>query len=410
MTLHAESLWKAWRNWMLGFATIGLATGNGFCAIVAPLNTFEEEKIVAIEQALERAVLDRQTPGAVLWFERNGFFYRKAIGERAVLPEAETMTDDTIFDAASLTKVVATAPGIMLLVQRGLIDVDAPVHKYVEEFRRNGRESITIRQLLTHTSGLRPGLSAKPDGAASAIAIACEEETTSLPGTSFRYSDINFILLGEIVRRVSGQPLEEFVTREVFRPLGMNDTGFLPKAQYFRRVAPTELSGTNFLRGMVHDPTARRMGGVAGHAGLFTTAADLARFARMMLNYGKLDSIEIFRADIVAAMTTIQSPANVSSKRGFGWDIESAYSRPRGDVFPLGSYGHTGFTGTSLWIDPTSRSFWILLTNRVHPNGKGNILPTQKLLGSLVAEAMRVGTFERTPPAIQSKSSQPAGR
>lgn len=396
MTLHVGFFREVCRGWTLGLVAIGLTTGIGFCSGAVSLSTFEREKIVAIEQALEQAILDQQTPGAVLWIERNGSVYRKVAGKRAVLPEAETMTGDTIFDAASLTKIVATTPGIMLLVQRGLVDVDAAVHRYIEEFRRQGRDAITIRQLLTHTSGLRPGLRVKPDGAASAIAIACQEEPTSPPGTAFRYSDINFILLGEIVQRVSGHPLEQFVSQEIFRPLQMNDTGFLPRARDLRRIAPTEVDGTNILRGVVHDPTARRMGGVAGHAGLFTTAADLARFARMMLNYGKLDGIQLFRPDIVTTMTSVQSPAGVAAKRGFGWDIESAYSRPRGDLFPLGSYGHTGFTGTSLWIDSTSQSFWILLTNRVHPDGKGNILPLQKVLGSLVAEAMHVGNGERT--------------
>lgn len=341
-----------------------------------------------METAIEQSIAEHQMPGAVLWLEHDGAVYHKAFGERAIEPVAEPMTEDTVFDAASLTKVVATAPAVMLLVERGSLDVDAPAQKYIEEFRRDGKDAITVRQLLTHTSGLRPGLSRKPDGAQSAIMIACQEQITNAPGSRFIYSDINFILLGEIVQRVGGRPLEKFVREEIYRPLKMNDTRYLPWSANKHRIAPTERDGTNMLRGVVHDPTARRMGGVAGHAGLFTTAADLARFARMMLNKGELDGVRVLRPETVTAMTSIQSPAIVPAKRGFGWDIDSAYSRPRGNIFPIGSYGHTGFTGTAIWIDPFSNTFWILLTNRVHPDGKGNILPLQRTLGTLAAEAV----------------------
>lgn len=353
---------------------------------------FNAGKIATLDAAIEQAIAEHRMPGAVLWLEHNGAVYHKAFGRRALEPRSEPMTQDTIFDAASLTKVVATTPVIMLLMERGLVDPDALVQKYVEEFRRDGKDEITVRHLLTHTSGLRAGLSKKPDGQRSAIEIACQEQVTNAPGTFFRYSDINFILLGEIAERVSRQPLEKFVTDEIFRPLKMRDTRYRPWRGDNLRIAPTERDGTNMLRGVVHDPTARRMDGVAGHAGLFTTAADLARFARMMLNQGELDGVRIFRPETVAVMTAIQSPALVSAKRGFGWDIDSPYSRPRGDIFPIGSYGHTGFTGTSIWIDPFSNTVWILLTNRVHPDGKGNILPLQRILGTLAAEAVGLHT------------------
>lgn len=356
------------------------------------------DKLAAMEGAIELSIAEHQMPGAVLWIERDGAVYQKAFGKRAVEPVTEAMTKDTIFDAASLTKVIATAPAVMLLAERGSLEIDAPVQKYIEEFRRDGREAITVRHLLTHTSGLRPGLSKKPEGAQSAIAIACQEQVTNAPGSLFIYSDINFILLGEIVQRVGGRPLEAFVRDEIFRPLKMNDTRYLPWSADQRRIAPTQRDGTNMLRGVVHDPTARRMGGVAGHAGLFTTAADLGRFARMMLNKGELDGVRVFRPETVTTMTSIQSPAIVAAKRGFGWDIDSGYSRPRGNVFALGSYGHTGFTGTAIWIDPFSQSFWILLTNRVHPDGKGNILPLQRTLGTLAAEAVGL----EAPPGLTS--------
>ena len=236
---------------------------------------FLPDKLTAIDEAILQAIADHRMPGAVLWLEHSGTNYHKAYGERALYPGAESMTEDTIFDAASLTKVIATTPAIMLLVQRGLVKIDAPVQDYIEEFRRDGKDAITVRHLLTHTSGLRAGLSPRPEGARSAIHMACQEKVTNAPGTFFRYSDINFILLGELVQRVSGQPLQQFTLEQIFRPLGMKDTRYLPWSENQPRLAPTERDGTNWLRGVVHDPTARAMEGVAGHAGLFTTASDL---------------------------------------------------------------------------------------------------------------------------------------
>lgn len=349
--------------------------------------TFRPEKLAAMDASNAMAVAERRMPGAVLWLEHDGVAYHKAFAQRALEPLPEPMTEDTIFDAASLTKVIATAPSIMILMERGAIEVDAPVQKYIEEFRRDGKDSITVRQLLTHTSGLRSGLRRQPDGPAAAIQIACTEVVTNTPGTLFRYSDINYILLGEIVQRVSGRPLQQFASDEIFRPLKMRDTRYLPLATDQPRIAPTQYTGTNLWRGVVHDPTARNMGGVAGHAGLFTTAADLARFARMMLNKGELEGAHILRPETVAAMTSVQSPAVVTARRGFGWDIDSDYSR-RGTHFALGSYGHTGFTGTSIWIDPFSNTFLVLLTNRVHPDGKGDIRALQRTMASLAAEAV----------------------
>lgn len=348
---------------------------------------FKSEKLAEIDSLIEDGIAEHRMPGAVLWIEHAGVIHHKAYGQRVLEPVAELMTEDTIFDAASLTKAVATTPAIMMLMERGELDLEAPVQKYIEEFRRNGKEGITVHHLLTHVSGFRSGLSPRPDGARSAIAMACRETVTNAPGTRFLYSDINFILLGEIVQRVSGRPLEQFVADEIYRPLRMKDTRYLPWTTDRPRVAPTERDGTNWLRGVVHDPTARRMGGVAGHAGLFTTAADLARFARMMLNYGELDGVRILQPATVAAMTTIQSPAGLEAKRGFGWDIDTGYSR-RGAFFYIGSYGHTGFTGTAMWIDPFSRTFWILLTNRVHPDARSSIVALQKSFSTLAAEAV----------------------
>jgi len=342
-----------------------------------------------IDRTIDAAIARHNIPGAVYHLEDGGKIYEKAYGERALVPRRERMMRDTIFDAASLTKVVATAPSIWLLIERGKVELDAPLNRYIAE----GRGDITIRQLLTHTSGLRPDLDlGKPwSGYETGIALAVAEEPVNRPGYVFRYSDINYELLGEVVRRVSGEPLDVFARREIFAPLGMRDTGFRPRTS--SRIAPTEFADGVMLRGVVHDPTARRMGGVAGHAGLFTTAADLTKFARMLLRGGA----PIFKAETVRAMTSVQTPPDVPILRAGGFDIDSGYSRPRGTLFPLGSYGHTGFTGTILWIDPTSKTFYVFLSNRVHPNGKGDVRALQVALGTLSAKAAGVHSSGATP-------------
>jgi CubicO group peptidase (beta-lactamase class C family) len=366
---------------------------------------FNSAKLGEIDALIEQGIADHRMPGAVWWIEHDGVAHHKALGLQSLEPNEEPMTEDTIFDAASLTKVMATTPAIMLLAERGEIDLEAPVQRYVQEFRRDGKDGITLRHLLTHTSGLRSGLGRKVDGQRSAVAYACQEKVTNAPGTSFTYSDINFILLGEVVQRVAGRPLEEFVSDEIYRPLKMKDTRYLPWKRDMARIAPTQRDGTNdILRGEVHDPTARGMGGVAGHAGVFTTASDLARFARMMLNGGELEGVRLFRPQTVSAMTRVQSPATIAAKRGFGWDIDTGFSR-RGEIFSPGSYGHTGFTGTALWIDPYSMTFWILLSNRVHPDGRGNIIALQKSFSTLAAEA--VGLTRPTTTTTNSTPTTP---
>lgn len=370
--------------------------------------TFHREKLAEMDAAIRQAVADRQCPGAVLWLEREGVDYHKAYGKRALVPAEEPMTEDTIFDAASLTKVVACTPAVMLLLERGRIRLDERAQAYIPEFTGDGKEAITIRQLLTHTSGLRPDISTQPpwSGYDTAIRMACAEKPLSPPGTVFRYSDINFFLLGEVVRRVSGSTLDEWVAREVYQPLKMTDTGFLPGASKLPRIAPTEKVGATVLRGVVHDPTARYMGGVAGHAGLFTTASDLARYARMLLNRGELDGVRLFKPETVDLMTRVQSPDQVPARRGLGWDIDSGYSRPRGRIFPLGSYGHTGFTGTALWIDPYSKTFWIFLSNRVHPDGQGSVLALEGALANLAAQAVIGFNFSYVPGSLAPRPAE----
>lgn len=366
---------------------------------------FEPSGLAAVADAIQQAVTDAKTPGAVFRLERNGTIYQKSFGDRAIVPTREAMTEDTIFDAASVTKVVATTSAVMKLVESGKIDVEAPVSRYLPEFSEAGKELVTIRQLLTHSSGLRSGLLAPRtewSGKDGALKSACAEKLTATPGTFYRYSDINFILLGLVVEKVSGCTLDVFCAREIFTPLRMKDTAFGPfPAAKIVRIAPTTvMPDGSVLRGVVHDPTARNMGGVAGHAGLFTTTGDLARFARMMLNLGELDGTRVFKKQTVKAMTSVQSPAGLS-RRGFGWDIDSPFAGPRGALFPIGSYGHTGWTGTELWIDPFSRTFTIFLSNRNHPDENGGVVDLQRQLGTLAAQAISGFNFAVVPGALK---------
>jgi CubicO group peptidase (beta-lactamase class C family) len=364
---------------------------------------FRADKLVAMDAAIDTAIASNKCPGGVLWLERNGAAYHKAYGNRALVPEREAMTENTIFDMASLTKVVATTPAVMLLVERGQVKLDAPVRTYIPEFTGEGRELVTVRELLTHTSGLPPDIETKTDwhGWNTAVQKACAEKLESPPGTVFKYSDINFILLGELVQRVSKTPLQVFVQREIYGPLKMTDTGFLPPKKKLPRIAPTEVVNGRPWRGVVHDPKARKMGGVAGHAGLFSTASDLARYARMMLNLGKLDGVRIFKPETVRLMTSVQTPPEVSTRYGLGWDIDSPYAGSRGHIFPIGSYGHTGWTGGSLWIDPFSKTFVIFLSNRNHPTEAGNVVALRRELGTLAAEAVVGFDFTNVPGALQ---------
>jgi len=352
----------------------------------------------AMDEQINQAVQSGLIPGAVLVLGHNGqIVYQKAYGERALIPRREVMTLDTIFDAASLTKVVATTSAVMKLFDQGKIRLNDPVTAYLPEFE-DGHSDITIRNLMTHFSGLRPDLDLKPawSGYETGIHRALIDKPARPPGVRFVYSDINFILMGEIVRRLSGQSLAEYTHANIFQPLGMSDTMFQPPASLRPRIAPTEIDPATGqpLRGVVHDDTSRFMGGIAGHAGLFTTAADLAKFAQMMLNGGELNGVRIFSAATVEKFTTPQSPADQPILRGLGWDIDSPYSSNRGDLFPIGSYGHTGFTGTSLWIDPYSKSYVILLTNFVHPHRWKSLSSLRSRVATIAAASFGITSRE----------------
>ena len=367
----------------------------------------------ALDAAIEQAVADDQIPGAVLMVGHNGkIVYQKAYGFRSLVPLKEAMTMDTIFDAASLTKVIATTSSVMKLVEDGKLRLVDKVTQYLPEFQ-GGKSEITLRNLLTHFSGLRPDLDLKPQwhGYDTGIQKALIDKPVSPPGVQFVYSDINFILLGEIVRRVSHQTLPEYAQEKVFGPLGMTETMFLPPSALTSRIAPTEAvpAGTVPLRGVVHDETTRDMGGVAGHAGLFTTAADLAKFATMMLGLGERDGVHIFSPLTVRLFTSPQSPADQPILRGYGWDISSPFSGNRGELFPVGSYGHTGFTGTSLWIDPATNSFVILLANSVHPNRRPPITSLRGRVATMAAAGLNVDILPGTVTLSQRQAVlQPA--
>jgi uncharacterized protein YbbC (DUF1343 family)/CubicO group peptidase (beta-lactamase class C family) len=394
-----------------------------------------------IATLVEAAIARHELPGAVVLVGRGDtVVYHRAFGQRAVAPAAEAMTEDTIFDLASLTKVVATTTSVMKLMEEGRIRLSDPVAMFIPEFGKYGKAGITIRHLLTHSSGLRPDLELDVEfsGAEEAIRRAVEEVPTSPPGERFIYSDINFFLLGDIVRRVSGERLDRYAKTQVFEPLGMKDTGFLPAEPLRARIAPTErcrtlawpcgpstslgtaMSGAAeaskgggpevpFLRGVVHDPTARRMDGVAGHAGLFSTAADLSRFCRMLLGGGRLDGVRVLSAATVALMIAPATPAGMRDVRGLGWDLDSSFSTNRGELFPIGSFGHTGFTGTSLWIDPASGSYVVFLSNRVHPDGKGDVNALRGRVATVAAAALLTPEDVRTAVARGFQPRDPGG-
>jgi uncharacterized protein YbbC (DUF1343 family)/CubicO group peptidase (beta-lactamase class C family) len=347
------------------------------------------------------AIHDGQIPGAVVLVGHDGHvIYRKAFGNRALEPHREAMTVDTIFDVASLTKVVATTTAVMQLVQKGEVRVNDPVAKYIPEFADNGKADITVRNLLTHFSGLREDFDLDPpwQGREAGLRLAFTEKPTFPPGSRFLYSDTNFIALGALVERVTGTMLDDYCAKKIFSPLKMTHTRFLPPATWRPKIAPTEYDENGkMLRGIVHDPRARRMGGVAGHAGLFSTADDLSKFASALLQ-----GSPILSQEIIEKMTTPQQPPTAQVLRGFGWDIDSPFSSNRGDLLPVGSFGHTGFTGTSLWIDPTTRTYIILLSNAVHPRGKGSAVALRSKVATAVAAALPLTVDEKDEVRLKS--------
>jgi uncharacterized protein YbbC (DUF1343 family)/CubicO group peptidase (beta-lactamase class C family) len=376
------------------------------------------------------AIADKSLPGAVVIVGRGDtVVFRKAYGNRALVSAVEPMTLDTIFDMASLTKVVATTSAVMMLVEEGRIRLSDPVAQYIPDFAKYGKNRVTVRHLLTHMSGLRPDVDLGDPwvGYDAAIALANEEILGAPPGRRFVYSDIGFFLLADIVAKVSKLPFDQFVAKRLFEPLGMKDSGFTPAPALRPRIAPTETCtpygwpcagpGAEMLRGTVHDPTARRMGGVAGHAGLFSTADDIARFARMLLRGGELDGARVLSPLTVARMTSPSTPDDEANVRGLGWDMDSSYSANRGELLPVGSFGHTGFTGTSIWVDPATQMFVVFMSNRLHPEGKGDVTPLRARVATIAAAAFTAvpstglagtrRTFDTQTPSVPAPTYAP---
>lgn len=350
----------------------------------------DADRLAVIDKIVEEGLWrDRMRGCVVLVGARGKIVHRKAYGKRVVEPEAEEMTVDTVFDLASLTKPVATATSVMLLVQEGKIDLDEPACTYLPEFTGEDKETITVRQLLTHQSGLIAdnALADYLDGPEKAWERITALDLVKDPGEKFIYTDVGFIVLGKLVERVSGQPLNEFARQRIYEPLGMHETGFLPPEDLKPRIAPTEKHGGEWLQGTVHDPRSRELGGVAGHAGLFSTVDDLAIFAQMLIDGGRRGDVQILEPETIELMNTPHE--TTGGLRGLGWDKKSVYSSNRGDLMSEQAFGHGGFTGTAMWIDPPQELFVIFLSSRLHPGGKGSVNELAGRIGTVAAAALQ---------------------
>ena len=362
------------------------------------------QRLDVIDDIVREGLSQSKMPGCVVVVGRSsGIVLRQAWGFRQTVPDQVPMTVDTVFDLASLTKPIATATSILILAGQGRLDVEAPVSRYWPEFAQNGKELVSIRQLLTHTSGLIADnsindYSGTPDESLQKIAAL---KLTADPGTEFIYSDVGFIVLGHLVQRISGSDVNAFSREAVFQPLGMLETGYLPPEPLRKRAAVTEQRDDRWMQGEVHDPRAWRLGGIAGHAGLFSTADDLARYAVMMLQHGTSANVRILDEKTWKLMTT---PVEVPrGRRALGWDARTGYSSNRGDLMSSAAFGHGGFTGTGIWIDPVRDLFVIFLSNRVHPDGKGLVNPLIGRIGTIAAAAL--DTVHPTQPSEPNSSA-----
>lgn len=357
--------------------------------LAAPLcaGELDPDRLGRLDAAVEESVRRGDCPGAVLLVvHKDAVAYRKAFGTR---DGKQPMTVDTVFDLASLTKPVATAASVMVLLERGDLRPSDKVAKHWPEFAANGKEDVTLEHCLTHTAGLTADnpIADYADGREAALKKIAELKLEAPVGTRFRYSDVGYIVLGEVVARVSRKSLAAFAQESVFAPLKMADTGYLPSTESKKRAAPTGKRKDAVILGEVHDPRAFALGGVAGHAGLFSTADDLARFARMLLRGGELDGKRVFGALTVRKYTEpLAVPGGFRSR---GWDVDTAFTGQRGELFPAGEgYGHTGFTGTSIWIDPPSQTAVILLTNRTFNGNRASVSDLRRRVATIVASAV----------------------
>ena len=368
------------------------------------------DRLNRIDSVVSGAIEQGHMPGAVVLIMQHGqIVFRKASGFRSKQPIQTPMTPDTVFDLASLTKPIATATSVLILVEQGKLRFSDRVAQHLPDFGQNGKHKITVEQLLLHTSGLIADnpeteyLEGRSKGLESVYQLKPEAE----PGARFRYSDMGYIVLGELVAHLAGVPLDEFAQKHIFGPLGMIDTGFRPSGNQRERAAPANLRNGRWIAGEVHDPRAFRLGGVAGHAGLFSTADDVAVYATMLLRGGETRGRRVLSPLSVRAMTT---PRPVpGGLRSYGWDVDTSFSINRGELFPRGkSFGHTGFTGTSIWIDPGSETVVIFLSNRLHPDGKGNVTRVRNQVATLAAAALLPGAQSAEREARSAREEDPS--
>ena len=345
------------------------------------------KKLEGIKEIVEESIEQKKIPGAVVLVLNQGkIVYKQAFGNKSLFPSTEPMTTDTIFDLASLTKPIATGTSIFKLLEAGKLRLSDKAKLHLPELTEPAWEAITLEHLLTHTSGLPAGNASSDykEGITQSIKKINNLKLLAPPGERFTYSDIGFIMLGEIVQRASGRSLDQFTRDEIFHPLGMKETSYNPPETLKPRIAPTQKEKDKMLRGIVHDPRARLLNGIAGHAGLFSSADDLALYCDMILNPS--NSKGLSHASI---RTMTQARAVPNGWRTFSWDCDTAFSSNRGELFPKGStFGHTGFTGTSIWFDPASQTAVIFLSNRVHPEGKGDATPVRNKVATIVASAL----------------------
>src|SRR5712691_11885741 len=376
-------------------------------ALLPTLAPAQPPDFSGVDEAAIDAVASGEIPGAVILVgQGDQILYHHAFGNRRLRPSRQPMTESTVFDIASLTKPLGTTLAVMALVERNKIRLEAPLGSYLHEFKSRAFSEVTIERMLAHRAGfpalppdaaLRPGF---PHAARALAGVGLDYP----PGTGFQYSDMGFILLGEVVRRVSGEPLDQYLRRVLFSPLGLADTTFRPGDRLRARTAPTEYVNRHLLLGEVHDPRARLLGGVAGHAGMFSTARDLARICQMLVDQGTVAGRRVFEASTVRQMwTPWPSP---DSQRALGWDVTSVYGEAMAPFFKAGSVGHTGFTGTAVWIEPVTRTYMIILTNRVHPYGNGSARIRE--LRTRVAAAVGAELFY-APDALQAPASLGSG-
>lgn len=366
--------------------------------LIPTVNGVRTNLLKNITKVVEQSIAEGYYPGAVVLAAHHGhIIYQGVFGNRRIVPNIAPMHFNTIFDLASLTKVVATTPAIMQLMEQGKLSLDVPVAKYWPAFASNGKENITIRELLTHTSGLPVGISI-PAGYGKAKALQQIEKLKPqhVPGKTFLYSDVNFLILAHLVEIITHERFEQYVQDHIFKPLGMSHTSFLPAASLRDHIAPTEKINNKLRWGQVHDRNTAAMGGVSGNAGLFSNASDLAIYLQCLLNGGRIPQSQhkknphyILSPLTVLKMTTPQTASSIIDTRGFGWDIGS-YLSNRGVLFPTNSFGHTGWTGTSVWIDPTTKTWLIILTSRAHPKplNKNKLVQDRNTIATIVAASI----------------------